>query len=240
MGWFRTARAARRQWEEFQPVARELVTADDAARMGLPVSWFRHFVEDNFRGEDVRAEQFRFALEDPSIRDLLRYKVEQRELHSLFALLLDEPIHPHDAVAAGVCDLSLVAVHRELFPGRDEVPLGELLPESTRRAVRALLFGRDGRPNRQRVRHVLARRDQRLADSAEFADRLDRAIEIQTAIEVGAADATLRDLARIYFGETLALRVEQLLLAPQVPAFVRVLGWQRMMSCLDVPPASRA
>ncbi len=231
-GWFRAPLAARRRWREFAPLAGELVTADDASHVGLPQSWYQHFVEDHFKGKEVRAEQLRFAIEDPSIRDLLRYKIEQRQLVEALSDVLDEQLNPYDAIAAGVADAGLAAVVREAFPGRDEVTIRELIPEVSRRAVQTLLVGTDGRPSAQRVRRALARAHVRREQVAGLESILDRRIGIQHVIQAGAADPELHELARVWFGETESVSVGQLLLASQVPAFERVLGWQKMMANL--------
>jgi len=221
------------QWREFMPVAREVVTADDASHVGVPLSWYRHFVEDHFGGGEVRAEQLRFAIGDPSIRDLLRYKIEQRRLLEDLHDVLDERFTAYDAIAAGVADAGLATVVREVFPDHADVSVRELIPEILRRAVRTFLVGADGRPGVQRVRRAAARARERERALRPFASHLGRRIGIETAIQVGAADDELRELARTWFGERESLSVEQLLLASHVPAFARVLGWQKMMSDLD-------
>ncbi len=231
--WFRAPLAARKRWREFAPLAGELVTADDASHVGLPLSWYQHFIQDHFKGQEVRAEQLRFAIDDPSIRDLLRYKIEQRQLLEELHEVLGARLNPYDAVAAGVADAGLPAAMRAAFPGRDEVSVRELIPEIQRRAVRTLLVGADGRPSVQRVRRATARAEVRAALLGEFESILDRRIGIQHLIQSGAADDGLRGLVRTWFGETESVSVAQLLLASQVPAFARVLGWQKMMA--DLP-----
>lgn len=230
MSWFRAPRAARKRWQEFAPLAGELVTVDDASRMGLPVSWYKHFVEDRFRGGEVRAEQLRFAIDDPSIRDLLRYKIEQRHLLEQLHEVLDERLNPYDAIAADVAGVGLAVVVREAFPEQDDVSIRELIPEVSRRAVRDFLYGADGRPSVPRIRRALARVAVRQSEMREFAGGLDRRIGIETAIQVGAAGEDLRALARTWFGESEELRMDQLLLVSHVPQFARLLGWQKMMS----------
>lgn len=231
-GWLRGSFAARRRWKEFAPLAGEVVTADDASHVGLPSSWYEHFVQDHFKSTQVRAEQLKFAIDDPSIRDLLRYKIEQRQLVEELASVLDEVVHPYDAIAAGVADAGLAVVVREVFDGRDDVTVRELIPEVQRRAVRDFLVGTDGRPSPQRVRRAAARSRVREEQLAPFASILDRRVGLTYAIQSGAAGPELHDLARTWFGEAESLSVEELLLASQVPEFARVLGWQKMMANL--------
>jgi hypothetical protein len=224
-------RGARERWRELAPVADETVTLEDASRIGLPLSWYRRFLEDHFRGrERVTVEELRFALDDPSIRDLLRYKVEQRRLRDDLREVLDAPLSAYDAIAAEVAGPGLASVVREVFPDRSEVTIGELVPEASRPAVRSFLLGTDDRPSLPRVRHAIAFAERRRAETGALEAQLDKRIELRMAEEVGAADPDLRDLARSWFGEEESLSVGQLLLASQVPAFARLLGWQRMMS----------
>ncbi|MDG2307591.1 MAG: hypothetical protein P8R42_23640 [Candidatus Binatia bacterium] len=237
--WFRAPLAARKRWREFAPLRGELVTPDDASHVGLPLPWFQHFVEDHFSGSEVRAEQLRFAIDDPSIRDLLRYKIEQLQLFEEFSEVLDDRLNPYDAIAAGVADTSLAAVAREVFPDQADVSVRELIPEILRRAVRDFLVGKDGRPSAQRVRRAIARARVRQDQFRELEPYLKRRVGIDAAIQSGAADDALHGLARTWFDEKESLSVEQLLLGSHVPAFARVLGWQKMMSNLDPTPASR-
>lgn len=208
------------------------MTAADASRVGLPSSWYEPFVRDHFGGGEVRAEQLKFAIDDPSIRDLLRFKIEQRQLQEELHDVLDVEVNPYDAIAAGVADAGLAAVVREAFPGRESVAVRELIPEVQRRAVRTFLVGADGRPSALRVRRAAARARARQEQLEAFRSTLDRRLGLHHVIQAGAAGEELRDLARTWFGETETISVEQLLLASQVPAFARVLGWQKMMAAL--------
>lgn len=231
-GWLRGSLEARRRWKEFAPLAGEIVTADDATRVGLPVTWYEHFVRDHFNSTQVRAEQLKFAIDDPSIRDLLRYKAEQRQLHEVLRDVLDEIVNPYDAIAAGVADAGIAVVVRDAFDGRSGVTVRELIPEIQRRAVRDFLMGADGRPSAQRVRRAVARAGAREELFAQFSSILERRIGLTYAIQSGAAGPELRGLARTWFAERESLSVEQLLLASQVPEFQRLLGWQKMMAAL--------
>lgn len=243
MAWTRSAQSglrqspggwcsARKRWREFAPLEGEVVTAADASHVGLPSSWYEHFVRDHFKGGEVRAEQLKFAIDDPSIRDLLRFKIEQRQLQEGLHDVRDVEVNPYDAIAAGVADAGLAAVVREAFPEREAVTVRELIPEVQRRAVRTLLIGADGRPSAQRIRRAAARAGARREQLAEFESTLDRRLGLQHIIQAGAADDEIRDLARTWFGETETISVEQLLLASHVPAFARVLGWQKMMAAV--------
>lgn len=206
------------------------MTVDDARHAGLPLDWYRRFVERHFDGTELRAEQLRLAVEDPSVRALLRYKNEQRRLVDALRDVLDEELNPYDAIAAGVADPSLARVVREVFPGRDAVTVRELLPEVQRRAVRTFLIGADGRPSIVRVRRATERAQSRRRELAALGALADRRVGIRHVIQAGAADEELLELARRWFGESESLSVGQLLLASQVPAFARVLGWQKMMA----------
>lgn len=223
------AKKERERWREFAPIAGEPVTAEDASHTGLPAAWYEHFVQDHFKGGQVRAEQLRFAIDDPSIRDLLRFKIEQRQLREDLAEVLDDQLNPYDAVAAGVARRELVTVVREAFEERSDVTVGELIPEIQRRAVRDFLIGADGRPSIARVRRALAQAAERKRALEQLGPIKDRQVDLSAAIQSGAADESVRSLARAWFGEATALSVEQLLLASKEPAFARLLGWKKMM-----------
>ena len=194
------------------------------------MAWYEGFVRDHFKGGQVRAEQLRFAIDDPSIRDLLRYKIEQRQLQEELGDVADEVLNPYDAVSAGVAGPELVAVVRELFDGRFDVRVAELLPEIQRRAVRELFIGADGRPSIARVRRAVSQARARLRALETLGSLREERVDLTAAIQSGAADPSVRSLADTWFGDSESLSVEQLLLGSCEPAFVRVLEWKKMMS----------
>ena len=71
-GWFGGRSDERARWEEFASLEGERVTREDAAQAGLPSEWYEGFVRDHFAGGPAPVEGFRFALDDPSVRSLLR------------------------------------------------------------------------------------------------------------------------------------------------------------------------
>ena len=228
-GWFGRRSDERERWAEFASLEGELVTGEDAAHAGLPGDWYEGFVRDHFSGGPARVEGFRFAADDASVRGLLRYKARQRQLLERFAPILEESLSAHDAIAAGAADLSLAALFRQVFPEHDEVSVRELCPEITRRAIADFFIGRDGLPSLARVRHALSRTSARRERLRLAGERAEDTIDLDFAIQSGAADDRLPRLVRERFGAGDQVTVGQLLHAVEVPEFARLLAWHRMM-----------
>ena len=233
MGWFGRRREERQRWSEFASLEGEEVTPEDASQAGLPGDWFEGFVSDHFRSGHTRAEGFRFALDDPSVRGLLRYKLRQRELLERLAPVLDESLAAHDAIVAGDAGISLAAAFREAFPEREEVLVRELCPEVSRRAVSDFLLGRSGAPSLPRIRRALVqagRRRERLRQAGEHAGET---INLNLALSSVGADEGVRSLLRSCFGSGEEVTVGQLLSAIELPGFAQILDWFRMMKGWD-------
>lgn len=216
--------------EEFSELRSERVGMDDAVGAGLSRSWYEEFVQRHFGGQEPLAEQFGFALEDPTVRALLRYKLECRRLVERMGPLLDSRLDPYDAIAADVAGPGLAAVVREIAPEQNEVSIKSLIPEITRPAVRDLLLGSDGEPSPLRVRRALSFVEPRQAREREYEAYLDKTASIDLAIEAGAASDALRSLAQLWFAEGESLSVAQLVRATQVADFRKLLGWITMMA----------
>lgn len=216
-------------WEEFSGVEEEEISADDAIRIGLPGGWF----EEKFGAGPVRAESLRPYISDPSVRDLLRYRIEQSAWAEALASVLDESINLFDAIAAGVASREILRVLPEIASEEGDATVGDLVREIPRPVVRELFEeGSRGAPSLSRVQRVLEARDRRRASAERFGEGVERVIPVSMAVQVGAVGPEFRGEVREWFGPVKELRIDQLLLVPQEESFQRVLGWQAMMSCI--------
>ena len=215
-------------WDEFSGVEDLEVSADDAIRIGLPDGWF----EEKFGGASVRADRLKAFISDPSVRDLLRYRIEQCAWEQALAPVRDETISLYDAVAAGVASREILHILPEVCSEEGDATVGDLVREIPRPVVRELFEGSEGAPNVSRLQQVFEARDKRLASAARFGEGAARVIPVSMAVQVGAVGPEFRGQVRDWFGPVKELRVDQLLLVPQEESFQRVLGWQAMMSCI--------
>jgi hypothetical protein len=152
--------------------------------------------------------------------------------------VLERPVSPYDAIAAGFGDATLLAVAREIFPGRDDPTVAEWIPHVRRPAVARFLLGGDGRPSSSRLQRVLEHAEARRALRAELGPRLETAVDVDMAVQSGAGNGDLRRLVREWFGKSPRLTLDQLLLVRHVEGFARLLRWHAMM--LGATPEERA
>ena len=218
-------------WDEFASIAGEMVTEEDAIRCGLGSAWFQRLLSEGFGGASrTEVHHLRGRLADPDVLDLVRYVAERVALRDSLGDVAELRFSPYDAIAAGLADVDLLFVVRDVLPGEEEVRAIDLVPHCRRPAVRRLFGGLTGAgaPARlARIRTTLASRHER---EAAAGDRIDLPIDVKDAAMSGAADEGTRAALARWFPREEEITLRLLCRVPQEPSLAKLADWRLMMA----------
>jgi hypothetical protein len=225
----RRQRRARERWRQFAPIADEVVTPADAARVGLD-AWFARFLAAYFPGSEggVRAARLEPFLFDPALEAVVAATADRRAIARAYADVTEARLALADAVTAGVADDGILAL--PVANGSGELAVGDLLPHAATPLVRRLL-GWDGRRrSAEPLRRVLARAAARRADEAALAAFGDKAVDVEVARDAGACDAATAARLAARFGDAARVTVADLLPLAHDPSVRRLIDWRLMLA----------